>query len=200
MAIFKAVLLLTMFVFAMSVCAAEPAMTLEDRKAEIDAQIELLRKEAELSAAMRQANGGGALTLPMVVSIGVVGEERSARLHAGSGVVSRYREGETIRPGVVINAITPTQVTVSIREGKKSHVVPLEFLAAASAASAGAMAGGQPAYGQPMPGMPRPPDFPLPMVPALPTMPPVPTVSNLLPGMPALKSLPGAMLDSILKK
>jgi hypothetical protein len=192
MARFKATLgiaawLLAGFSFSGIVHAADQIMTLEDRKAVMEAQIELLRKEMELNTMLRQASGAGAPSLPMVVSISTVGSERSARLQFPNGMVGRYREGEMIRPDLVLSVITPMQVMVSVRVGKKTAAVALDFLAGAAprpAAGAAANAFAMPASLQSL-------ELQQLLVPALPTV-------STLPAPQAMQDLPAPAPGSIL--
>lgn len=174
--------------------AQNQIMTLEDRKAVMDAQIELLRKEMELNTILRQVNGAGALTLPLVVSISTVGNERSARLQFPNGMVGRYREGEIIRSDLVLSTITPMQVMVSVRVGKKAAAVALDFLAgAAPRPAAGGAAGAGSGNSFAMPASLQSLELQQMMVPALPTMStlPMPQMMQELP-VPA----PGSILPA----
>jgi hypothetical protein len=203
MARFKAAMSMAAWLLAGLHCpgivhAADQIMTLEDRKAVMDAQIELLRKEMELNTVLRQVNGAGTLSLPMIVSISTVGSERSARLQFPNGMVGRYREGEMIRSDLVLSAITPMQVMVSVRVGKKATAVALDFLAgAAPRPASGSAAGAASANAFAMPASLQSMELQQLMVPALPTMSPMsplpmPQTMQELP-MPA----PGSILPAI---
>ncbi len=101
--------------------------TIEDRKAVIEAQIELLQKEAQLQDALRKVAGSKVMNLPTVLSITVTEQMRVARLRLPNGVVAHYREGESIQAGMVVTRITPRQVLLAIEKGKKAVAVPLEY-------------------------------------------------------------------------
>lgn len=113
------------FVLAAGVSAAQ-AQTVEDRKAVIDAQIDLVKKQKELQDALRSLAGTSAAGMPVVVSV-TIGSERVARLQLPNGIVSHYREGESVRPGMVVSSIAPRQVFVAVSNGKKMTAIPLDF-------------------------------------------------------------------------
>lgn len=144
--------------FQCATALAEP-LGVEDRKAMMDAQIEILHKEAELNHALQQSAGSSAINFPVVISVMTAGDERIARLQLPNGVVGYYREGEMVRPGMVLASIAPKAVMVSVareKSRKKAAVVPLEFAAgAAPGAVPGAAPSMQPNLG--MPGLPFPP-------------------------------------------
>lgn len=112
--------------FLVAGMAAAQSQTVEDRKAVMDAQIELVKKQKDLQDALRALAGTSASGLPSVVSV-TVGSERVARLQLPNGIVGHYREGESVRPGMVVSSIAPRQVFVAIGSGKKRTAIPLEF-------------------------------------------------------------------------
>lgn len=103
-------------------------LSFEDRKSVMDAQIELVNKQKALNDALRQLAGTSAIGLPLIISTGQVGNAKSARLLLPNGVISPFREGEMIRPGMVVTAIAPKQVMVTVVNNKKAVTVPLEFM------------------------------------------------------------------------
>ena len=107
---------------------AAQAFNLEDQKAIMQAQIELLHKEAELQSAMRQAHVGQALNLPQVVSIAWVAGRYIARLDLGQGVQGNFLQGERVQDELSIQSISQERVSVSWRHGKKYQTLPLRFL------------------------------------------------------------------------
>ena len=107
---------------------AAQALNLEDQKAIMQAQIELLHKEAELQSAMRQAHVGQALNLPQVVSIAWVAGRYIARLDLGQGVQGNFLQGERVQDELSIQSISQERVSVSWRRGKKFQTLPLRFL------------------------------------------------------------------------
>lgn len=111
--------------FAASLAAAQ-TQTVEDRTAVMDAQISLVKKKKELQDALRDLAGTSASGLPVVVSV-TIGSERVARLQLQNGIVGHYREGEFVRPGMVVSSIAPKQVFVAIGKGKDSSVIALDF-------------------------------------------------------------------------
>lgn len=115
-------------VAALALLAGQVAaqQTVEDRKAVMDAQIELVRKQKELQEALRALGGAQALGMPVVVSV-TIGNQRVARLQLPNGIVGHYREGEAIRPGMVVTSIAPKQVFVAVSNGRKATAVPLDF-------------------------------------------------------------------------
>ena len=94
---------------------AAQALNLEDQKAIMQAQIELLHKEAELQSAMRQAHVGQALNLPQVVSIAWVAGRYIARLDLGQGVQGNFLQGERVQDELSIQSISQERVSVSWR-------------------------------------------------------------------------------------
>lgn len=112
-------------VLSLTSCIASAQMV-EDRKAVLDAQIELSRKEKELQDLRRSLAGTAALGMPVVVSV-TVGAQRLARLQLPNGIVGHYREGEMVRPGMVVTSIAPKQVFVTVSGGRRAAAIPLEF-------------------------------------------------------------------------
>jgi len=119
----------------LSICASLPAFaqkSYDERRNEMDAQIDLLRKEKELQDAQRAVAGASGGGLPAVVAIMGIDGRMTARLLQPNGVLGNFTEGETVRPGIVVAAITPRSVAVKVGEGKRARTVPLEFMAGAS--------------------------------------------------------------------
>lgn len=102
------------------------AQTVEDRKAVMDAKIDLVKKQKELQDALRSLAGTASTGLPVVVSV-TIGSQRVARLRLPNGIVGHYHEGEAVRPGMVVTSIAPKEVFVAVLNGKKALAVPLEF-------------------------------------------------------------------------
>ncbi len=168
--------------FMASVCAAASGQavgTVEDRKAVMDAQIELVKKETDLNSALRSLAGSSALGLPTVVSVTQLGNQRTVRLQLPNGQVSHYREGDSIRRGMVLTSIAPKHVVVAVQNGKKMTPVPLEF---AMVVSASAQA--QPTTPASIPDalLPSPPQVVVPaidVIPAVKTAPAAPAVAQV---------------------
>lgn len=120
---------------AAMVVACAPVLAqqnVEDRKAVLDAQIDLAKKQAELNDALRRLAGGTTLGLPSVISISKVGGRPIARLQMPNGTSEYVREGEALRQGMNVTAITSKQVIISVANGKKQVAIPLDFVAVAS--------------------------------------------------------------------
>ncbi len=152
----------------MLVVLAAPALAqkgYDDRRAEMDAQIDLLRKEKELNEALRAVAGSGTAAMPSVVAIMGIEGRFTARLMQPSGVVGNFSEGDTVRPGLVVAAITPRAVAVKVGDGKRARTVPLEFMAGA-ATSLGPGVPGGPGLPPGAPGGVLPPEL-LPMPPSV---------------------------------
>lgn len=125
-----------MAAMAVMLVACAPVLAqqnVEDRKAVLDAQIDLARKQAELNDALRRLAGGTTLGLPSVISISKVGGRPIARLQMPNGTSEYVREGEALRQGMNVTAITSKQVIISVANGKKQVAIPLDFVAVASA-------------------------------------------------------------------
>ena len=106
---------------------------LEDQKAYMEAQIELLKKQTDWSTALKNWAQVGAESLPSVVSIGVRGTQAYARLLLANGSVMLLRNGDSIKRGLNVAHIEPQGVWVDVelaRGGKKR--VRLEFAQLAS--------------------------------------------------------------------
>jgi len=134
------------------------SLTFDDQKAMIDAQLQLARKQQELNTALALLASPAQSAMPAVVAILGMNGKLQARLQLSTGAVMNYSEGETIRPGMQVAAITPRMVTVAVGEGKKRRVVPIEFLAGASNAAGGMQAGVR----VPAELLPDPPPIPMP--------------------------------------
>lgn len=148
---------------AASVSGAAEPLNFDDEKAKIGAQLELIQMQTQLRDALSKFAGPTMGGLPAVLAIVGMDGRHSARLQHPNGVVATYGEGEQIRPGMVVTAITPRAVMVKLGAGKSAKAVPLEFVAGASGAMypAGAGAGGG------MPGVPPLPPELLPAPPAV---------------------------------
>ncbi len=91
---------------------------LEDQKAYMDAQIELLKKQTDLSAALKNWAQVGAESLPSVVSIGVRGREAYTRILLSNGSVMLLRDGDSIKRGLTVSQIEPQGVWVDVELSK----------------------------------------------------------------------------------
>lgn len=153
---------------------AQPA-PLADQTNAMEAQIQILRKRAELNQALALAAAPGLGPLPKVLA--VYGFDRSlvARLLLPAGVVANYREGEVIRAGMKLAAITSRSVVIAVGPEKQRRTVALEFLAGAALPVH--------AVGQAAPMGPVPPGAALPPVP--PELLPAPPAVNIGRGVPS---------------
>jgi hypothetical protein len=92
-----------------------------------------------------------------------------ARLLLAGGMTATFQEGDPIRGAMKVLAISPRAVVVSVKNGRRTTAIPLEFVAAAAS----------PAGGMPLPpGMPGAPQ-PSPVPPEL--LPPPPVLGVPLP-------------------
>jgi hypothetical protein len=142
----------------------------------MEAQIQILRKRAELNQALAQAAAPGLGPVPRVLAIYGLEQALVARLVLPSGVIANFREGEIVRNGMKVAAITARSVVVTVGPEKLHRTLALEFLAGASTPAS--------LHGQAAP--PPPP----PWAPGV-QLPPVPP--ELLPALPAVnigRSLP----------
>ena len=104
------------------------AQNFEDQKAIMQAQIELLHKQAELQAAWRQVGSVQTLNLPQIVSISSLQGRYSVRLDLGSGQQRNFSLGDRVREDLSIQGIGPDQVSVTYQRGRERRVLPLNFL------------------------------------------------------------------------
>lgn len=132
------------------------AQSFDDRRAQLAAQTELVNAEMQLQEALRRQAGTSVGSMPLVLSIFGIEGRLSARLLQSNGVVSQYREGDTIRPGLVVAAITDRAVTVRVGQGKTTRALPLDFASGAGPVVPGLPTGpglppGMPAANGPLP-------------------------------------------------
>ena len=145
---------------------AQP-VPLADQTNAMEAQIQILRKRAELNQALAQAATPGLGPLPRVLAIYGLDQALVARLLLPAGVVASYREGDVIRAGVKLVAITSRSVVVAAGPDRQRRNVTLDFVPGARVSSQ-AFAGSGPSL-SPAPGtalLPVPPEW-LPAPPAV---------------------------------
>ena len=137
--------------------------SVQDRKAVMEAQIDLLKKQAELDRELQLSAGMTMTSMPQVLSVIVLDGRMTARLQFANGLVSNYVEGDVVRNGMRVASITPKQVAMTVgMDKKKSKLVVLDFVAGAS------MIPGIPSQGGLMPRpvpkelLPDPPYVPMP--------------------------------------
>lgn len=183
------------------VSAQQSGQTVQDRKAVMQAQIELLKTQADLNKALQETAGSESAPLPQVIAVFGLDGDMVARLQMPNGLVSNFRAGETIRSGLTVASITPRQVSVVAGKGKAVKAIPLEFFAAVPPGSTG-MAGlppGVPGMPGAMPGGFRPQPIPRELLPAPPDV-RIPGIGGLVPpvastsasAIPAVPSPPPA--------
>jgi len=128
-------------------------MTVDDRLNQMDAQIALLQKEAQLNSLLMQSVDADLLQVPQIVSIMSINGTMFARLLLPNGTVATFTEGDTVKKGMRITAITRNNVIVGISnsqhgKGKKEKEVKsiaLDYAAPAGssqARTAGGVTGG----------------------------------------------------------
>lgn len=108
--------------------ASAQTMNIEDRKAVLDAKIDILRKEADLEKALAERSGADS-GLPTVVAVNIIGGQRSVLLQMANGTEEDFHEGEEAQRDVRISSIALKKVVVSISRGKKTVLVPLALTA-----------------------------------------------------------------------
>jgi|GEM_PF-1321549 len=100
----------------------------EDQKAMMEAQIELLKKQADLNAALKALSPHGAQALPSVVSIALRGPISFARLLMPSGESVVFKPGERIHQGLTLVSIEDKAVWVHVEQaGMAKTLARLEF-------------------------------------------------------------------------
>lgn len=168
-------------VFALVATAAsawgQAAPSVADRIAVRKAQVELLKADKELLGALQDQAGASAGALPYVHAVMGLDGAMTARLMHASGIVSNYKVGDRVRPGMSVASITSREVWVSVGAGKQARSVPLEFRSARTAEEPVMPGGG--------PGLPggRPP-VPAELLPAPPAV-QLPAVQTAAPPTPA---------------
>lgn len=121
---------------------AQPSVA--DKLSTIEAQLLLLKKTEELDRQRATMAGLGSGGVPKIVSVGASASGMVARLLLPSGAVENFREGDPIRDGMRISAITGRGVLVSLGDGKKVRSMPLEYVVPQSAGAGGGGAAGGP--------------------------------------------------------
>ena len=108
-------------------CTPSGAQNFEDQKAVMQAQIELLHKEAELQAAWRQVRGEQTWSLPHIVSISSLQGHFTARLDWGQGRQSTCAVGDKLQEDLSVEDIGPEHVRVVWQHGRLRRVTSLSF-------------------------------------------------------------------------
>lgn len=137
--------------------------SVQDRKAVMEAQIDLLKKQAELDRELQLSAGMTMTSMPQVLSVIGLDGKMTARLQFSNGLVSNYVEGEVVRSGMRVASITPKQVALTVgTDKKKSKLVVLDFVAGASMMPGISAPGGVLSRPVPKELLPDPPYVPMP--------------------------------------
>jgi hypothetical protein len=122
--------LITAAALAASTCnafAGADVLSVEDRMAEMQSQIDLLNKRIELDTVRRTAAGSNARALPTVLSVSIVGNTRKVHLQLPSGAKDHFGVGDQIQNNVTVASVERRKVVVLMRDGKRSVPVALDF-------------------------------------------------------------------------
>jgi type IV pilus biogenesis protein PilP len=114
-----------------SACAQTEPPTLADRLSLMDAQLQLLRKQFELDQALSISAITTVGTLPRVVAVYGFEPKLQARLVLAGGMTATFQEGDPIRGAMKVLAISPRAVVVSVKNGRRTSAITLEFVAVA---------------------------------------------------------------------
>ena len=178
-------------VVVMCTGAVHATESVQDRKAVMEAQIDLLKKQAELDRELQLTAGMSMTSMPQVLSVIGLDGRMTARLQFANGLVSNYVEGEVVRSGMRVASITPKQVALTVgMDKKKSKLVVLDFVAGASMMPGISAPGGVISRPVPKELLPDPPYVPMP-TPYVPSTPAKASVSAQLVA-PTPASAPGA--------
>jgi|GEM_PF-6493548 len=167
-------------------------LTVEDRKAKYQAQIDLLNKERDLIKAQRDVAGSSAFSLPSILSISstgsAAGQRNVALLQLANGTTEYVHEGDMLRQGVMVTTISHKQVIVAVLSGRKMVPLPLDFMAVGAAAQT---PNGQPVVPNEL--LPSVPDVNVPAIAVIPkavpaAAPMAPTVTAVTPQTAVVKA------------
>lgn len=100
---------------------------LDDQKAVMQAQIEIMRKEQDLKSALKALALSDYQPLPRVLSLSIRGHQAQVRLQLASGVSANFMAGDLVAAGVKITEIKEREVFVEVQRNSKAQRVPLEF-------------------------------------------------------------------------
>ena len=100
---------------------------LDDQKAVMQAQIEIMRKELDLNSTLKSLAMSVYQPLPSVLSLSIRGSQAQVRLLFASGVSANYKTGDLVPGGFKISEIKEREVFVEIRRNSKAVRVALEF-------------------------------------------------------------------------
>lgn len=163
-------------------------MSVEDRKATMDAQLELMKKQEELDTARRNAASRTAKAVPTVLSVSIIGGNRRALLLLSDGRSEHFTVGEEIQNGMFLATVELRKVVAEVRRGRKSASIPLEWTST--------QLGGPGAQGNMTPSSQVPPLpaslLPPPPVVQLPSLKPMPAPATQAPQLGPQAVLPAA--------
>lgn len=141
---------------------------LDDRKAVMQAQIEVMRKELDLNNTLKSLALSVYQPLPSVLSLSLLGQRSQARLLLPSGSSASYKVGDLVAAGARIVEINAQEVWVELHQKGKTVRVPLEFATGShSATMPAAPLSATPNTIIPAELMPKLPSVPLPSVSAV---------------------------------
>ena len=106
--------ILTFTVLAVCQAVQAQGFNLEDQKALMEAQIEMLKKQTDLNAALKAWAQAGAQSLPRVVSVGIRGQEAFTKLLFSNASEVIFKAGEPIKRGLSVAKIEESGVWVDL--------------------------------------------------------------------------------------
>lgn len=170
--------------------SANATETVQDRLAVMDAQIGVLKKEAELNAALQSSAGITMSTMPQVLSVIGLDGKMTARLLFATGLVSNYAEGDVIRNGMRVASIAPQQVALMVGDKKRSKLIILDFVSGTTMQSGMPLPSGVMSRPLPKELLPEPPVVASPALFVPPSAKPIAQAQT--PAMPTLAVAPSA--------
>jgi hypothetical protein len=100
---------------------------LDDQKAVMQAQIEIMRKELDLNSTLKSLALSDYQPLPRVLSISILESQAQVRLLFASGLSANYTTGDLIAGGIKITQIKSREVIAQVQRHSKTQFVSLEF-------------------------------------------------------------------------
>ncbi len=105
---------LALFLWGLSLSVLAQGYNLEDQKALMEAQIEMLKKQTDLSAALKTWAQAGSMSLPRVITIGIRGQEAFTKLLFSNASEMIFKSGESIKRGLTVAKIDEGGVWVDL--------------------------------------------------------------------------------------
>ena len=131
---FTIVLVAALTAVLSSASFAQAPKSFDDRMAELEAQITLMKKQGELNTLLASSVTPEFGRMPTILTIIGFDNKMSAKLLMPNGTVSTVAEGDMIRPGMKVAAIAPRQVILTMTSARKDKskqaaqtAVSLEF-------------------------------------------------------------------------